>query len=299
MEKDVVKQLENENFKFKHSLGQNFITDTNLLKAIVLDANILPFDNVLEIGAGAGTLSNQIASKTSGTVVCVEVDNSLQPVLQNNLQNFNNVKIVFNDILKISPAEISKWFAQKPFKVVANLPYYISSPIIFYLIESGLKIESLTIMLQKELAERLCAKQGTKNYGSPSVLLSLVSDVSIKRIVPKTMFKPVPKVDSALLKIDVNFNKFDVDYFKIAPFIRGCFSMKRKTLLNNISGFSNLGKDKIGKIFDFANIDSSKRPEQLSVEEFITLFNSFNKITKALWCFLHKADRKRRKLCGS
>lgn len=272
MEENVIEKLSKQNFKFKHSLGQNFLTDNNLLKSIVADAEIKQGDNVLEIGAGAGTLSRQILLSTTGKVVCVEVDKTIAPTLTQNLSEFKNVQIVFDDILKIGTDKIKEWFDDKPFKVVANLPYYISSPIIFYLIESGLKIESLTIMLQLELAQRLCAKFGSKDYGAAPILLSLISNTNITRKVPKTMFTPQPKVDSALLKIDI-LKKYDIDYLSIAPFIRGCFSMKRKTLLNNVSNYLKIKKDDAKVIFEKAKIDCNKRPEQLSVEQFIELYN--------------------------
>ena len=134
MEESIINVLEKNNFKFKHKLGQNFLTDKNLLNAIVSDAKINKNDNVLEIGAGAGTLTKEIANKTDGKIVSVEIDETLKPILKENLKDVKNLTLIFGDILKFSPNDVSNWFDGKKFKVVANLPYYISSPIIFYLI---------------------------------------------------------------------------------------------------------------------------------------------------------------------
>ncbi len=278
MEESIINVLEKNNFKFKHKLGQNFLTDKNLLNAIVSDAKINKNDNVLEIGAGAGTLTKEIANKTDGKIVSVEIDKTLKPILKENLKDVKNLTLIFGDILKFSPNDVSNWFDGKKFKVVANLPYYISSPIIFYLIENNFKIESLTIMLQLELAQRLSAKPGSKEYGAISVLLDLISNVSIKRKVPKTLFTPQPKVDSAIVNIEIDFNKNNIDYFKISNFIKICFSMKRKTLINNLSQGLKIEKDIIKQVFELNNINLNCRAEDLTTNEFIKIFSLFEKM---------------------
>ena len=271
--------LKQNSFKFKHSFGQNFITDINLLNAIVKDANVLRTDNVLEIGTGAGTLTKQLSEATDKKVITVEIDKTLEPVLKQNLSECKNVEIKFGDILKFKPSDISQWFNNEPFKVVANLPYYISSPIIFYLLENNFNIQSLTIMLQYELATRLVAKPNSAQYGSVTVLLDLISNVKLIRKVPRNVFTPQPKVDSAVVRIDVDKNKWQVDD-KCLNFIKNSFAMKRKTLQNNLSKSYGVEKDKIVQVLALSEIEPLARAENLSTEQFVKLYNNFSKLLK-------------------
>ncbi len=278
---DLKEQLKSKKFMFKHKYGQNFLTDANLLKSIVNDANISEKDNVLEIGAGAGTLTRYILERTKNKVVAVEIDKTLQPILEENLKN-SSVQLEFCDFLKIKPEQIKKWFNGKKFKVVANLPYYISTPILFYLIDNQLPVESITVMLQLELAQRLSAKPGTKDYGALTVLLSMISNVSLTRKVSKKLFFPEPKVDSAVVNINFNYNKFDVDFKLISKFIKNCFMMRRKTLINNIMNSYNITREEIKNIFNMLNINENARAENLTDVQFVELFNNLENILLVL-----------------
>ena len=278
---DLKEQLKSKKFMFKHKYGQNFLTDANLLKSIVNDANISEKDNVLEIGAGAGTLTRYILERTKNKVVAVEIDKTLQPILEENLKN-SSVQLEFSDFLKIKPEQIKKWFNGEKFKVVANLPYYISTPILFYLIDNQLPVESITVMLQLELAQRLSAKPGTKDYGALTVLLSMISNVSLTRKVSKKLFLPEPKVDSAVVNINFNYNKFDVDFKLISKFIKNCFMMRRKTLINNIMNSYNITREEIKNIFNMLNINENARAENLTDVQFVELFNNLENIILVL-----------------
>lgn len=268
----VKEQLSLKDFKYKHHLGQNFITDTNLLKAIVRDAEIQSTDNVLEIGAGAGTLTREICSATTGTVYAIEVDKELQPILEKNLGEFKNLEISFRDILKVNPQDIKERFSQNPFKVVANLPYYISTPVLFYLLENAFDIKSITVMLQLEVARRLSAKPATKDYGALTVLLDLFGKVNFMRSVPRSLFTPAPKVDSAVIRIDIIPNRYTVIYNDIAPFIKNCFMMRRKTLANNLKQAYGIGRQLFDSACEVCDIDKDCRAEVLESPQFIALY---------------------------
>ena len=261
------------NFKFKKKYGQNFLTDTNLLRAIVEDAGVQESDNVLEIGAGAGALTEQIALATSGKVVSIEIDRELELILKSKLSKYSNVELVFGDILRITPDEIAAKFGGQPFRVVANLPYYISTPIIFYLIESALSITSITVMLQKELADRICAAPNTKDYGGITVILGLYGTVSKCRDVPRTMFTPQPNVDSSILSIKIDENR-RTDIKDISKTVKMCFAMRRKTITNNLMHGLNLPRDRVEQVLSACGIDASARAESLDKERYIALTQS-------------------------
>ncbi len=269
---DITKELKENNFKFKQKFGQNFLTDTNLLSAIVGDAKISKDDCVLEIGPGAGTLTKQILTKTENKVLAVEIDKSLENVLQKNLGNFSNFELIFGDILKISPDEIKKKFNGQKFKVVANLPYYISTPILFYLLENDFNISSITVMLQLELAKRLTAQKNTKDYGALTILLDLLGKVCLARKVPRTLFTPQPNVDSAIVVIDLKENKYDVAYNEIAPFVKKSFAMRRKTLENNIVSSFDFSREEVQKAILSSNLKSNCRAEDLTTNDFVILY---------------------------
>ncbi len=257
-------------FRFKKKFGQNFIKDTNLLRAIVDDAGVLPGDNVLEIGAGAGALTQELANRVgaSGKLVSVEIDNSLYDFLTQKFVN-KNVEFVFGDILKIPANLISQKFGGAPFRVVANLPYYISSPIIFYLIESGLPIESITVMLQKELVDRITATPGGRDYGAITVILGLYGSVRKCRDVSRQMFTPMPNVDSAILSIE--FQPSDLPIRKISGVVKNCFAMRRKTLANNLMSAYSLSRETIEAVLNKCNLAPDVRAEKLNTEQFIAL----------------------------
>ena len=264
--------LKENNFAFKKHFGQNFITDTNLLEAICTDANLQNNDQVLEIGTGAGTLT-KVMSKHVKKVLTVEIDNELRPVLKQTFEGYNNIELCFADFMKVSNSEVNNHFNGQ-FKVVANLPYYITTPIIFKLIGENFNVSSITIMVQKEVAERLCADCGTKDYGSMTAQVQSVADVSLKRIVNKKMFTPVPKVDSAIVNINLNYKKFNIKDLNFHGKVIECaFSMRRKTLSNCLKAKLGLTQSKIDVIFEKLNLLPSCRGEQLSVEQFVQLSN--------------------------
>ena len=259
-------------FVFKKKYGQNFIKDENLLTAIVTDAGVKG-ENVLEIGAGAGALTEKLCEHAK-KVFSVEIDKSLQPILIEKLHRFSNLELVFNDILKVDPSVIGHYFANEPIKVVANLPYYVSTPILFWLIKSGLNISSVTVMLQRELAERICAKPHSKEYGSISVVLSLWGDVSITRNVSRKLFFPQPDVDSSILHISVQ--KSNIDIMKVASVVKICFAMRRKTLVNNLMAGAKLSREEAEKIIASLGLDKNVRAEDLTKENYLTLTDLLN-----------------------
>ena len=198
--------LQKNNFKFAKKFGQNFIFDKNLLAAIINDSGITKEDDVLEIGPGAGTLTKVIAEKAK-KVISYEIDTNLHPILQENLKGVINSKIIFADALKAHISEIEKNF-DGDYKIVANLPYYITTPLIFKFVKETSRVVSMSIMVQKEVGERLIAKSLDKDYGAISAVLDFYSNVKILRQVPRHMFVPSPNVDSCVVQINFVKNKF-------------------------------------------------------------------------------------------
>lgn len=257
-----------ENFVFKKKFGQNFISDKNLLSAIVSDAEISDKDDVLEIGAGAGSLTQEL-SKRAKKVVSFEIDKDLKSHLEE--LKLENVEFVFGDFMDAKMPEIEKKFSKK-YKVVANLPYYITTPIIFKFFEEANKLDSLTIMVQKEVAERVCANVGGKDYGILTVMANFYGTPKITRIIGRQMFFPVPNVDSALLNIKIENKHPNVDRGAFSKFVKQCFSMRRKTLLNNLSPY---GKERLKELFDEKVL--IRRAETFSLEELIEIFEKINR----------------------
>lgn len=259
-----------EEIKYKKQYGQNFIYDTNLLKALVNDAFVTNKDEVLEIGVGAGTLTKCLCEKAK-KVVCYEIDKSLEDKILNNLCDYNNFEINFKDIMKADKEEINSKF-EGAFKIVANLPYYITSPIIFKFLEEDYNLTSLSIMVQKEVADRICAKENTKDYGILSVMIQSCADAKITRQINRKMFTPMPNVDSSFVNIQINKNKYDIkNKDKFRNFIKTCFSMRRKTLTNNLKSFCN--KNNLLDALKQLNLPENVRSEQISVENFVKIFN--------------------------
>ena len=272
-----VKQIIKENnFEFKKKFGQNFITDTNLLQTICDDAEIGKNDEVLEIGVGAGTLT-KILSQNAKKVVGYEIDKSLVDVLKFSLAGCENTEIIFKDFLKEESSQIAKNFSE-PFKVVANLPYYITTNIIFKLIEKDFAVKSLTLMVQKEVAERLVAKEGTKDYGTISAELGAIGEVKISRIVDRKMFYPEPNVDSAVINIKIDRNKYQIDdWTTFQNVVKASFSMRRKTLSNCFKSFFGMNIDNIKKLLAELELSPNIRGEELSIEQFVKLSNLIKK----------------------
>ena len=252
---------------FKKKFGQNFLSDINLLQAIVKDADITNNDNVLEIGAGAGALTKQLASQAN-KVIAYEIDTDLCEHLKG-LQ-LSNVEFVFKDALKEKIEDIEEKL-ENEYKLVANLPYYITTPLIFKFLEESSKVKSLTIMVQKEVAERIVAKEGGKDYGVLTVMVAFFGEAKITRVVGRQMFYPQPNVDSCVVNICLNKRFPEVDKKDFYNFIRACFSMRRKTILNNLNSGLKISKTEIlDKLKDF---DLSRRAESFSLEEFVQMFN--------------------------
>lgn len=272
--------LEKHGFSFKKSLGQNFLTDPNILKKIVAAAGIDSHVNVIEIGPGIGALTEQLA-KQANQVLAFEIDQRLLPVLADTLSPYDNVTVVHQDILKADVnAEAQRVFASDlPVKVVANLPYYITTPIILHLLSSPLPIQEMVIMMQREVAERISAKPGSKTYGSLSIAVQYAMAASVAFIVPKTAFVPQPNVDSAIMKL-TRRTKPAVDVHNEAAFFRltrAAFKQRRKTLWNNL--LNEYGKDeqtraRLAAALEKAGIDPKRRGESLSLPEFAELANA-------------------------
>ena len=268
--------LKKYGFTFKKSLGQNFLIDSNILNRIVDGAGVDKTVGVIEIGPGIGSLTEALAKKAK-KVISFEIDGRLLPILVETLAAYNNVEIINNDILKV---DVDNIIAEKmsdcdKIMVVANLPYYITTPILTHLIENTEKIDGYVVMMQREVANRLNAKVGTKDYNSLTILLNYYTDVEYLFTVPKKVFVPAPNVESAVVKIMTKEKKeFEVDQ-KFFKFVRSCFVQRRKTLLNNL--ISSYGKDKKQDLqascFD-SEIEATRRSETLTLTEFYNLYNN-------------------------
>ena len=269
--------LERHGFTFKKSFGQNFLTDTNILHKIVDTAEIDDQVNVIEIGPGIGALTEFLAERAA-QVMAFEIDHRLVPILADTLRDFDNVTVVNEDILKVDLAQHIQNFKNPdlPIKVVANLPYYITTPILMHLIESGIPFSEFVVMMQKEVADRISAKPNTKAYGSLSIAVQYYMTAKVAFIVPRTVFVPAPNVDSAILKmvrrpepaVAVEDEKF---FFKVS---KASFTHRRKTLWNNLTGYfgkTDEIKDKLTKALDQAGLSPSVRGEALGLEEFASL----------------------------
>ena len=269
--------LERHGFTFKKSFGQNFLTDTNILQKIVDTAEIDDQVNVIEIGPGIGALTEFLAERAA-EVMAFEIDHRLVPILADTLRDFDNVTVVNDDILKVDLAQHIQNFKnpELPIKVVANLPYYITTPILMHLIESGIPFSEFVVMMQKEVADRISAQPNTKAYGSLSIAVQYYMTAKVAFIVPRTVFVPAPNVDSAILKmvrrpepaVAVEDESF---FFKIS---KASFTHRRKTLWNNLTGYfgkTEEVKDKLTKALDQAGLSPSVRGEALSLAEFASL----------------------------
>ena len=272
--KDIIRGVD---FRFNKALGQNFITDANLLDAIVADSGITPSDVVVEIGTGAGTLTRAIA-KVAKKVYSFEVDRNLEAVLALSLQGVENAEVVLRDVLKMSDEQLEAIVGKK-FKVVANLPYYITTPLAMRFIESTLEVESITIMVQKEVALRFVAKPNTPDYSAITLAIEMAGEAQITRNVSRTMFYPSPNVDSAVVRIDVDRNKLDGENVALLhKLVRSSFAMRRKTLANNLSVAFKIDKQTAAQIIGDAGFSPMVRGEALSLDDYKKLSKSLEKI---------------------
>ena len=269
--------LERHGFTFKKSFGQNFLTDTNILQKIVDTAEIDKNINVIEIGPGIGALTEFLA-ESAAEVMAFEIDDRLVPILADTLRDFDNVTVVNQDILKVDLAQYIAEFKNPglPIKVVANLPYYITTPILMHLIESGIPFSEFVVMMQREVADRISAQPNTKAYGSLSIAVQYYMTAKVAFIVPRTVFVPAPNVDSAILKmvrrdqpaVEVQDEKF---FFKVS---KASFVHRRKTLWNNLTshfGKSEETKAKLTAALEQAELSPSVRGEALALADFARL----------------------------
>ena len=270
---NISDDLKKHNFHFKKKLGQNFINDDHLLSKIVAAAEVSAEDVVIEIGPGAATLTAALAKKAK-QVIAVEIDKDLYPIINERMAEFENFELVGGDAMKVDFDELAAKYGVKRYKIVANLPYYITTPIVMRLLEEGFRTERIVIMVQKEVAERFLAKAGTKAYGAITVALNYYGEVTRAFNVPRSMFTPRPEVDSAVVCIkcwqEKPFQAIDEKLWR--SLVKAAFSQRRKTL-NNALKTLNFPAEVLKAALAEANIDPSRRGETLSVEEFVHLAN--------------------------
>ncbi|WP_079707608.1 16S rRNA (adenine(1518)-N(6)/adenine(1519)-N(6))-dimethyltransferase RsmA [Paraliobacillus ryukyuensis] len=267
-------------FSFKKSLGQNFIIDVNVLKNIIETAEIDQQTGVMEIGPGMGALTEQLALY-SNHVVAFEIDQRLTPILEETLNPYQNISIVYQDVLQADVANIiaTHFSPEQDVKVVANLPYYVTTPILMRLLMDRLPISSITVMIQKEVADRMAARPNTKSYGSLSIAVQYYTEAKVALNVPKTVFMPQPNVDSAVLHLQIRTTPLvkvnDESFF--FDLVQASFAQRRKTLRNNLSRhFSDqYTKQELENKMLQAGIDGTRRGESLSIQEFANLANVF------------------------
>lgn len=275
----VVKDiLSRHGFTFSKSLGQNFIINPSVCPRIAEEGGATSGTGVIEIGTGVGVLTAELA-KRADKVVAVEIDDRLIPVLSETLSDFDNVKIINEDVLKVDLNKvIEEEFRGMDVYVCANLPYYITSPIIMSLLESRLNIKAITVMVQKEAATRLTAELGTRDVGAVTVAVRYYSEPKLLFNVSRGSFMPSPNVDSAVIRLDIkNEKKVDDEkhFFKV---VRAAFSQRRKTLSNSLSSGLSMDKKVIAEAIKSVGLPESVRPEQLSMEDFINIAESVRKI---------------------
>ena len=279
--KNTIEVLQKYQFNFQKKFGQNFLIDTGILEEIIEAAQITKDDFVLEIGPGIGTMT-QYLCEAARAVVAVEIDTNLIPILKDTLAEYNNVDVLNEDILKVNISKLAEEKNNgKPIKVVANLPYYITTPIIMGLFESHVPIESITVMVQKEVADRMQAGPGTKDYGALSLAVQYYSKPQIVVNVPPSCFMPQPKVGSTVISlrrhqqpvVQVEDEKL---MFKV---IRASFNQRRKTLANGLNNYGgiNLTKEQIQQSIEELGVPVNIRGEALSLEQFACLSNIIGK----------------------
>lgn len=271
-------------FILKKSLGQNFLIDSNILDKIIAAADLKENKGVLEIGPGIGALTEKLAG-TSAKVVAVELDRRLIPILSDILRPYPNVTVLQGDILKVEVHELLQQHFQgvNSVSVVANLPYYITTPIIMKLLEDQLPLENIVVMVQKEVAQRMAAAPGGKDYGSLSIAVQFYSEAEIVTLVPRTVFIPRPNVDSCVIKLkkrtEPPVQLEDTSFF--FDVVKACFTQRRKTIWNNLIAFianTEISKEKLASLLEECNIDPIRRGETLSIQEYANLSNKLFRV---------------------
>lgn len=272
--------MEKYGFRFSKSLGQNFLIDEQIIERIIDGAEVGPDDDILEIGPGIGVMTQAMAERAR-KVVAIEIDRALLPVLNETLEGLDNVEIIHGDVMKVNLKEIiaEKFEGRKP-KVVANLPYYLTTPIIMMFLEEQIPVKDIVVMIQKEVAERISASPSTKSYGALSVATQYYSEPQIIAKVPRTVFMPQPNVDSIVIRMTIREEPpVALDnptlFFKV---VKAAFGQRRKTLHNalNAGGFGQ-NKDETAEFLAASGIEPSRRGETLSIEEFATLANTIHR----------------------
>lgn len=273
----MAKIREKHGFRHSKSLGQNFLSDIHIIEDIVDGSDIEPEDLVIEIGPGMGVLT-AAAAERAGKVIAVEIDKKLIPILKETLAEYDNVEIINADIMKTDLTEIVE--ANRPadggkVRVIGNLPYYITTPIIMKLLEESVPADSITIMMQKEVADRIKAGPGGKDYGALTVAVGFYCTITHVADAPKEVFVPRPKVDSTVIRLDLR-KECPVDLIDQKIFfetVKGGFGQRRKTLLNSLTGVRGLPKPEIADALNAAGIDPKRRAETLSLDEFAAVAN--------------------------
>lgn len=274
---EIIKKNE---FFFKKSLGQNFIIDTNILENMIETTGITKESGVIEIGPGIGALTEQLAIHAE-RVLAFEIDQRLLPILDETLAGYDNVTIIHEDILRadVNEALHTHFRPDQPVYIVANLPYYITTPIVMKLLEENVRFSNIAIMIQKEVAERIAAEPNSKQYGSLSIAVQYYTKPSISMIVPPSVFMPRPNVDSAVLQLTKRETPLvhveDEPYF--FALVRACFAQRRKTVHNNLAHYfkETYEKDVIRTMLERVDIDPRQRAETLTIEQFAALANAF------------------------
>lgn len=274
--KNTVQVIQKYQFDFHKKFGQNFLVDNNILDKIIESADIAPSDCVLEIGPGIGTMTQRLAEE-AGEVVAVEIDKNLIPILGETLADYDNVTVLNEDILKVDINQIVAQHGGKPIKVVANLPYYITTPIIMALFEKHVPLQSVTIMVQKEVADRMRVGPGTKDYGALSLAVQYYAKPEIITRVPASCFMPRPSVDSAVIRL-VCYEKPPVvaaDEEWLFAVIRASFNQRRKTLANGLAnaGGIGVGRQQVEEALTGMGLSASVRGETLTLRQFAELSN--------------------------
>ena len=273
----MAKIREKHGFRHSKSLGQNFLSDIHIIEDIVDGSDIEPKDLVIEIGPGMGVLT-AAAAERAGKVIAIEIDKKLIPILKETLAEYDNVEVINADIMKTDLTEIVE--ANRPadggkVRVIGNLPYYITTPIIMKLLEESVPADSITIMMQKEVADRIKAEPGGKDYGALTVAVGFYCTITHVADAPKEVFVPRPKVDSTVIRLDLR-KECPVDLTDQKIFfetVKGGFGQRRKTLLNSLTGVRGLPKPDIADALDAAGIDQKRRAETLSLDEFAAVAN--------------------------
>ena len=283
----VIKDIRDRyDFRLSKSLGQNFITDENVIEGIVEGAGITGDDLVIEIGPGIGVLTAR-AAEAAGRVVAVEIDEKLIPILAETLVGYDNIRVINRDILKTDINGIIEEERKEGFsgcvKIIGNLPYYITTPIIMKLLEDGIQADSITVMMQKEVADRIRSGPGSRTYGAISVAVQYYCTVEEIMKVPRDVFIPRPKVDSAVLKLTLRDEPSVAPSDKKAFFacVKAGFGQRRKTLLNSLTGYLDMSKEDVGKVLALADIDPRRRAETLSIQEFSRISDKASEFVKS------------------